>query len=72
MKDVVLCSAIKNGGESEWNLAWNQFKNSKVATEKDLLLSALACTKNKRVLQRSILFFISFLIMFDTLDKTLV
>ena len=52
MKDVVLCSAIKNGGDPEWNFAWKQFKNSKVATEKDVLLSALTCTKKKWLLQK--------------------
>ena len=52
MKEVVYCSAIGNGDEAEWDFGWERYKNSNVATEKDLLLTALGCSKQKWILKR--------------------
>ena len=52
VKDVVYCSAIANGDEAEWDFAWERYKYSKVASEKDLLLNALACSKQPWLLKR--------------------
>lgn len=52
MKEAVYCSAIAAGDEKEWNFGWERYKNSNVATEKDLLLTALACSKQKWILKR--------------------
>ena len=52
MKEVVYCSAIGNGDEAEWDFGWERYKNSKVASEKELLLNALSCTKKTWLLIR--------------------
>jgi len=52
LKSTVYCRAIAQGGEKEWNFAWNQYLNSNVATEKSMLLSAMGCTKELWILAR--------------------
>ena len=52
MKEIVYCSAIGNGDEAEWDFGWERYKNSKVASEKELLLNALSCTKKTWLLKR--------------------
>ncbi|KAK4304350.1 hypothetical protein Pmani_023699 [Petrolisthes manimaculis] len=49
---VVYCNAIANGGEEEWNFAWEKFLSSNVAAEKTKLLNALGCTKKIWILSR--------------------
>ena len=46
------CLAIANGGEDEFNFAWERFKKSQVSSEKKVILSALACTKEVWLLNR--------------------
>lgn len=52
MKTVVYCEAIKQGGEDEWNFLWQQYKESNVGTEKNLILGALGCTRQIWLLTR--------------------
>ncbi|XP_064106708.1 aminopeptidase N-like [Macrobrachium nipponense] len=51
-KRSVFCTAIANGGEEEWNFAFDQYQNSNFATEKDFLLSGMACTREIWILTR--------------------
>jgi len=44
LKLLVYCVGIKQGGETEWNFAWEQYLKANVASEKQSLLSALGCT----------------------------
>ena len=45
MKNSVYCTAVANGGENEWDFAWNRYQASNVASEKNSLLGSMACTK---------------------------
>ncbi|XP_063609317.1 aminopeptidase N-like [Penaeus indicus] len=51
-KSLVYCSGISQGGEAEWNFAYEQFLRSDDADEKSVLLSALACSRETDVLKR--------------------
>lgn len=51
---MVYCTALKVGNEDDWNFAWERFKKSNVASEKDLLLEALGCTRDVSILSRSV------------------
>jgi aminopeptidase N len=42
---LVACTAIQNGGEAEWNFAYQKYKASEFAREKSALLSAMGCTR---------------------------
>lgn len=52
LTSVVYCTALKYGGENEWNFLWNKFEHSNVATEKNNLLSVLGCTREIWLLSR--------------------
>ncbi|KAK3108162.1 hypothetical protein FSP39_002289 [Pinctada imbricata] len=52
MKYTVYCTGIREGGQTEWEFAYNQYKTSPVASERSKLLSALACTKVPWILER--------------------
>ena len=45
MKKSVYCTAVANGGEEEWDFAWDRYQKSNVATEKSNMLSSMGCTK---------------------------
>lgn len=46
------CTAIKVGGQEEWDFAWERYKNSNVGSEKELLLQALGCSREVWILSR--------------------
>ncbi|XP_042893880.1 aminopeptidase N-like, partial [Penaeus japonicus] len=52
LKSTVYCTAMAEGGEAEWDAAWNLYLESNVGAEKDRLLSALGCTKEIWLLSR--------------------
>jgi len=52
LKYQTYCNAIDEGGEEEWNFAWERYQNSYVASEKATILSSLACTKEVWLLNR--------------------
>merc|ERR1712212_421769 len=52
LQPTVYCNAIAEGGEAEWNFAWQQYLKSNVASEKSTLLSALGCSKEVWILSR--------------------
>ncbi|XP_064088444.1 aminopeptidase N-like isoform X2 [Macrobrachium nipponense] len=52
LKSVVYCTAISEGGDEEWNFAWEQYLNSNVASEKMKLLNAMGCSKDVWILSR--------------------
>ncbi|XP_017772734.1 PREDICTED: aminopeptidase N-like [Nicrophorus vespilloides] len=52
MKVFVYCSAIRMGGEDEWNFAWERYLNTNVGTERETILAALACTEEVWLLNR--------------------
>ncbi|XP_023288739.1 aminopeptidase N [Orussus abietinus] len=52
LKSVVYCTAIRVGGQAEWEFAWQRYLETNVGSEKDLLLHALGCTKEVWILHR--------------------
>ena len=52
LKRSVYCHAIANGDEEEWDFGWERYTKSNVASEKDMLLAALTCTKQIWLLNR--------------------
>ncbi|KAG0718922.1 Aminopeptidase Ey [Chionoecetes opilio] len=52
LRSTVYCVAIAQGGEEEWEFAWNQFLTSNVGSEKSKLLAALGCSKKIWILSR--------------------
>lgn len=52
IKAVVYCTGISGGGQKEWDFAYSQYKLTKVASEKSILLSALACTSKTWILSQ--------------------
>ena len=51
---MVYCTAIREGGEEEWEFAWGRYQAANVASEKSRLLSALGCTGEIWMLSRSV------------------
>uniref|UniRef100_A0A8C6W192 Aminopeptidase n=1 Tax=Nannospalax galili TaxID=1026970 RepID=A0A8C6W192_NANGA len=52
LRSTVYCNAIAQGGEDEWEFAWEQFRNATLVNEADKLLSALACSNQVWILNR--------------------
>ncbi|XP_020287873.1 aminopeptidase N isoform X2 [Pseudomyrmex gracilis] len=52
LKGVVYCTAIRVGGQTEWDFAWERYRATNVGSEKDLLLQALGCTREIWLLNR--------------------
>ncbi|CAL8262791.1 unnamed protein product [Merluccius merluccius] len=52
LRSVVYCSAVAAGGAKEWEFGWSQFKNATLASEASKLMSALTCTRDKKLLEK--------------------
>ena len=52
LKGTVYCNAVRQGGEEEWDFAWQRYLNSNVGSEKGSLLRAITCTKEPWLLNR--------------------
>ncbi|XP_014255315.1 aminopeptidase N-like [Cimex lectularius] len=52
MKGTVYCNALREGGQIEWDFAWEMYLKTNVISEKVLLLSALGCTRETWLLSR--------------------
>ena len=52
LKSVVYCTAIRVGGQAEWDFAWQQYLETNVGSERDLLLLALGCSRESWILTR--------------------
>lgn len=55
-KRVITCTAIANGGQAEWDFAYNAYKTSEVNGEKSDLLSAMGCSKDSAILLKYFFF----------------
>lgn len=49
---MVYCHAISDGGQEEWDFAWQRYLNTNVASEQDILLTSLGCSKEPWILTR--------------------
>lgn len=54
LRSTVYCNAIAAGGAKEWEFAWSEFRNATIASEAEKLRSALSCTKQPWLLNRSV------------------
>ncbi|KAM9754213.1 aminopeptidase N-like isoform 2-T2 [Menidia menidia] len=52
LRSTVYCNAIAGGGAEEWEFAWQQFRNSTIASEAEKLRAALACSRQPWLLNR--------------------
>lgn len=52
LRSTIYCNAIAQGGEEEWDFAWDQFQKATVVNEADKLRAALACSKEVWILNR--------------------
>jgi hypothetical protein len=52
LRSLVFCTALKHGGEEDWNFLWERYQESIITTEQVTILSALGCTKNESLLQQ--------------------
>lgn len=52
LRSTVYCNAIAQGGEDEWNFAWEQFRKATLVNEADKLRTALACSRQVWILNR--------------------
>lgn len=52
LRSVVYCTAIRLGGEEEWNFLWKSYAASNVGSEKVMVLKSLACSREIWLLQR--------------------
>uniref|UniRef100_A0A1L8E2W2 Aminopeptidase n=1 Tax=Nyssomyia neivai TaxID=330878 RepID=A0A1L8E2W2_9DIPT len=52
LKSLIYCTAIKNGDQRIWDFAWERFRRTRVASEKEILLSALGCSREPWILIR--------------------
>jgi len=49
---TVYCTAVRRGGEKEWNFLWKRYLKSNVASDKTTMLIALGCSKDPWILNR--------------------
>ena len=52
LKNIVYCTAIRFGSDKEWEFAWDRFQKTTISSEKELLLSALGCSREPWILMR--------------------
>lgn len=51
IRSPVYCTAIREGGQTEWNVLWDKFVVENVAAEQVLILSSLGCSKDATVIK---------------------
>lgn len=56
---MVYCNGIRYGGELEWNFAWQRYLGSNVASEKAIILTSLACSRESWILNRYLIWAIT-------------
>ena len=49
-KRTIICTAIENGGDEEWDFALERYLSTDLSSEKELLLSALGCSTSPEAL----------------------
>lgn len=52
LRNLVYCTAIKHGTEIEWDFALERFGKTKVSSEKEVILTALGCSRETWILNR--------------------
>lgn len=52
LKDVIYCTTLREGSFQEWYFAYNQYLETSVASEKEIILDALGCTTKPWLLSK--------------------
>lgn len=52
LRSTIICTAIQEGGEEEWNFAFKSYLQSNVASEKNELINSLSCTRQPWILAK--------------------
>ena len=52
LRKTVYFTALKYGGNKEWEFLWRKYKQCKDAAEREKMIFALGASKNKHVLHR--------------------
>ncbi|GAB1605730.1 aminopeptidase N-like, partial [Argonauta hians] len=52
LRKIVYCTALRHGGATEWDFAYEQYKKSNIASEKQNLLVAMSCSQEPWILSR--------------------
>lgn len=52
LRTIVYCTAIKYGDQIEWDFAWERYQRTTVSSEKEILLSAMGCSRETWILMR--------------------
>nr|XP_010953645.1 PREDICTED: LOW QUALITY PROTEIN: aminopeptidase N [Camelus bactrianus] len=52
LRSTIYCNAIAQGGQEEWDFAWEQFQKAQLVNEADKLRSGLACSNEVWLLNR--------------------
>ncbi|XP_052782181.1 putative aminopeptidase-2 isoform X1 [Mya arenaria] len=52
LKSTVYCTALREGGEEEWNFAFKLYMTATVQAEKSRLLTSLSCTREPWILNK--------------------
>ncbi|CAL8109596.1 unnamed protein product [Orchesella dallaii] len=52
---TIYCSAIKRGGQKEWDFLWQRYLKSNVASDKSSIMISLSCSKDPWILNRYLL-----------------
>ena len=57
-RPVAYCTGLQYGTKEDWEFLWRQYYNSNSATDQVVMLEALGCTKNKTLLEKSVILFV--------------
>lgn len=52
LRKIIYYTAVKYGGQIEWEILWRKYKECKNAAEREKIISALGTTRDKNVLKR--------------------
>ena len=52
LRKIIYYTAVKYGGQIEWEILWRKYKECKNAAEREKIISALGATRDKNVLKR--------------------
>ncbi|XP_072037203.1 aminopeptidase N-like [Amphiura filiformis] len=64
MRLAVYCTAIAEGGQGEWEFAFEQYQKTNSDTEKATLLAGMTCSQDKDILKR----YLSYLLDIDVIS----
>lgn len=52
LMEVIYCTAIREGNDREWNVAYKRYLSSNLPSEKNIILSSLGCTTKPSLLSK--------------------